>query len=65
MTRYDRTLYEEALTLSIDKCLADVTTLLQWAQTQGHLSEKIANVEQAIVLLNQVKENYEEMRHSL
>jgi len=65
MTPYDKTLYEDALNLSIDKSLADVATLLQWAQNTGRLSEKIAHVEHAIQLLAQVRDNYRSMREDL
>ncbi|HWG90650.1 MAG TPA: hypothetical protein VNZ52_07350 [Candidatus Thermoplasmatota archaeon] len=65
MTHYDRTLYEDALNLSVNKSLDDVTTLLQWARNEGRPSAKAEYVEQAIRLLEQVRLNYEQMRNTL
>jgi hypothetical protein len=49
-------LYEEALLMATNKNLVDVTTLLQWAHTSQSVRDKIKNVEQAINLLADVRD---------
>lgn len=47
---HDR-LYEEALTMSVNKNLLDVTTLLEFAQSAPNALEKARHVDHAIELL--------------
>lgn len=56
--RDDQRLLQDALTLSVNKNLDDVTTLLQWAHQADTPGEKLKHIEQAMRLL-------EDVRHSL
>ena len=51
---HDR-LYEEALTMSVNKNLLDVTTLLEFAHGTEHLLEKARHIDRAIELLKDVR----------
>ncbi len=51
---HDR-LYDEALEMSVNKNLNDVTTLLEWAQGAGHTLEKARHIDRAIELLKDVR----------
>lgn len=47
-------LFKDALSMSVNKNLVDVTTLLQWAHEARTPAEKLRHVEQAIKLLDDV-----------
>lgn len=49
------TLYEEALTMSVNKNLVDVTTLLEFAHQSGSALEKARHIDRAIDLLRDVR----------
>lgn len=51
---HDR-LYEEALTMSVNKNLLDVTTLLEFAQTAPNPLEKARHIDRAIDLLRDLR----------
>lgn len=50
-------LHEDALRLAVDKNLADIRTLLQWAGETGDLDEKVRHISHALDLLSEVKDN--------
>lgn len=50
-------LHEDALRLAVDKNLADIRTLLQWAEETGNLDEKVRHISHALDLLAEVKDN--------
>lgn len=47
-------LFKDALSMSVNKNLVDVTTLLQWAHEARTPAEKLKHVEHAISLLEDV-----------
>lgn len=49
------TLYEEALTMSVNKNLLDVTTLLEFAHGTQNMLEKARHIDRAIDLLTDVR----------
>lgn len=49
------TLYEEALTMSVNKNLLDVTTLLEFAHSTTNMLEKARHIDRAIDLLSDVR----------
>lgn len=48
-------LYEEALTMSVNKNLLDVTTLLEFAHSTENVLEKARHIDQAVELLRDVR----------
>lgn len=48
-------LYEEALTMSVNKNLLDVTTLLEFASQTTNVLEKARHIDRAIELLKDVR----------
>jgi hypothetical protein len=55
-------LYTDALRLSINKNLADIRTLLLWAEEASEVREKIMHTEQALGFLQEVVENLRQLR---
>lgn len=55
MTRMHDRLYEEALTMSVNKNLLDVTTLLEFAHGTENMLEKARHIDRAIELLVDVR----------
>ena len=53
--RMHETLYEEALTMSVNKNLLDVTTLLEFAHSTTNMLEKARHIDRAIDLLKDVR----------
>jgi len=51
---YDR-LYDEALTMSVNKNLLDVTTLLEFAHATEDKLEKARHIDRAVELLTDVR----------
>ncbi len=51
---HDR-LYDEALTMSVNKNLVDVTTLLEFAQGTENVLEKARHIDRAVELLSDVR----------
>lgn len=49
------TLYQEALTMSVNKNLLDVTTLLEFAHGTGNVLEKARHIDRAVELLRDVR----------
>ncbi|MBW3581855.1 MAG: hypothetical protein KY455_02045 [Euryarchaeota archaeon] len=58
----DGKLLEDALRLAVDKNLADIRTLLAWAERSDGLDEKLRHIGHALELLAEVKENLEALR---
>ena len=54
-------LYEDALKLSVNKNLADIKTLLGWAEKANSISEKLDYIRQAITLLREIEGNMAEL----
>ena len=52
-------LYSDAIVMSMNKNLVDITTLLQWATESHDVGEKIQHVSRAIELLEDVRHNLE------
>ena len=48
-------LYEEALTMSVNKNLLDVTTLLEFAHGTENVLEKARHIDRAVELLRDVR----------
>ncbi len=48
-------LFDEALEMSVNKNMLDVTTLLEWAQGAPAPLEKARHIDQAIALLRDVR----------
>jgi hypothetical protein len=48
-------LYEEALTMSVNKNLLDVTTLLEFAESTENVLEKARHIDRAVELLKDVR----------
>lgn len=55
-------LHEDALHLAVDKNLADIRTLLRWAEQSNDMKEKVAHVTRAVELLVEVKEHMEALQ---
>lgn len=55
-------LYEDALKLSVNKNLADIKTLLGWAEKADAIEEKLNHIRQAITLLQEIEGNLSELR---
>lgn len=55
-------LHEDALRLAVDKNLADIRTLLLWAEQSDNMGEKVAHVTRAVELLVEVKDHMEALR---
>ncbi|HUR68855.1 MAG TPA: hypothetical protein VM370_06370 [Candidatus Thermoplasmatota archaeon] len=49
------TLYTEALTMSVNKNLLDVTTLLEFAHSTTNVLEKARHIDRAVDLLKDVR----------
>lgn len=49
-------LYEDALVMSVNKNLLDVTTLIEWAAKAQRASDKIDHIEQAMLLLKDMRD---------
>lgn len=49
------TLYEEALAMSVNKNLLDVTTLLEFAHNTPNMLEKARHIDRAVDLLRDVR----------
>lgn len=49
------TLYEEALRMSVNKNLLDVTTLLEFAHSTENVLEKARHIDRAVELLRDVR----------
>lgn len=49
------TLYDEALTMSVNKNLLDVTTLLEFAHATDSVLEKARHIDRAVELLRDVR----------
>lgn len=56
-------LYEDALKLTIDENLRNLTTLLDWASRTSDMTEKIQHVDQAHMLLGEVVKNLRELQN--
>ena len=54
----------DALTLSVNKNLDDVATLLRWAHEAGSPEEKLRHIEQAMALLEDVRHSLAELSRS-
>lgn len=54
-------LYEDALKLSVNKNLADIKTLLGWAEKANSIREKLEYIRQAITLLKEIEGNMAEL----
>jgi hypothetical protein len=52
-------LHEDALRLAVDKNIADIRTLLLWAEQTPNMKEKVGHVTRAVELLQEVKEHLE------
>jgi len=55
-------LYEDALKLSVNKNLADIKTLLTWAEQGQTIEEKLEHIRQAITFLQEIERNLAELR---
>jgi hypothetical protein len=55
-------LYEDALKLSVNKNLADIKTLLGWAEKADSITDKLDYIRQAITLLTEIEGNLAELR---
>lgn len=58
----DGKLHEDALRLAVDKNLADIRTLLLWAEESKEIQEKLGHISHALELLAEVKENLGALR---
>jgi hypothetical protein len=58
----DSRLHEDALRLAVDKNLADIRTLLLWAEGAKDVDEKLRHVSHALELLAEIKENLGALR---
>lgn len=50
-------LYKDALDLSIDKVISDITTLLAWIKETDDLQERRRHVAHALELLEEMRDN--------
>ena len=55
-------LYEDALKLSVNKNLADIKTLLGWAEKANSITEKLDHIRQAVALLTEIEHNLAELK---
>lgn len=55
-------LYEDALKLSVNKNLADIKTLLGWAEKADSITEKLDYIRQAITLLSEIDTNLAQLK---
>lgn len=55
-------LYEDALKLSVNKNLADIKTLLGWAEKADTITEKIDYIHQAVTLLSEIETNLRQLK---
>lgn len=55
----EKRLMVDALTMSVNKSLDDITTLLQWATEAGQPGEKLKHINMAIRLLQDTSRNLE------
>ena len=55
-------LHTDALRLAVDKNLADIRTLLLWAEQTGDVGEKLQHISHALELLAEVKDNLAALR---
>lgn len=55
-------LYEDSLKLTINKNLADIRVLLQWAEEATVTQEKIQHAEQALVYLTDIVQTLRSMQ---
>lgn len=58
----DGKLLEDALRLAVDKNLADIRTVLLWAEDAKEIQEKLNHISHALELLAEVKENLAALR---
>jgi hypothetical protein len=57
-------LYEDSLKLTVNKNLADIRILLQWAEDASDTREKIQHAGQALDFLREVVETLKELQRS-
>jgi hypothetical protein len=57
----DKKLYEDALWLSVNKNLEDITTLLTWAREAEEPRTKLRHIKQACDFLNDVVTNLDKL----
>lgn len=55
-------LYEDALKLSVNKNLADIKTLLDWAVKAEGIDEKLKHIRQSMELLSDIEGNLSELQ---
>jgi hypothetical protein len=55
-------LYEDALKLSVNKNLADIKTLLGWAENANTIEDKLRHIHQAVTLLTEIETNLADLR---
>lgn len=55
-------LYEDALKLSVNKNLADIKTLLDWAVKAESIDEKLKHIRQSMELLSDIEGNLAELQ---
>ena len=58
----DGKLYEDALKLSVNKNLADIKTLLDWAVKAESIGEKLKHIRQSMELLSDIEGNLAELK---
>ncbi len=61
----DKKLYEDALWLSVNKNLEDITTLLTWVRESDNPREKLRHIKQACECLNDVVANLDKLDKEL
>lgn len=55
-------LLTDALVMSVNKNLVDVTTVLQWASDADAVDDKIEQISRAIEILTDLREQLQELR---
>jgi hypothetical protein len=55
-------LYEDALKLSVNKNLADIKTLLDWAVKADSIAEKLKHIRQSRELLSDIEGNLADLQ---
>lgn len=55
-------LYEDALKLSVNKNLADIKTLLDWAVKADSITEKLKHIRQSMELLSDIEGNLADLQ---
>lgn len=55
-------LYEDALKLSVNKNLADIKTLLGWAEKADSITQKLDYIRQAVTLLSEIDTNLSQLK---